>query len=190
MSQAKVTKKAIENIFSGILSGVSKETKETYPRLIEMLGKLKDADDFYMTFMYPVENCLDEAIIKRIDFAKVKDVNDSKSKLGFIYRNHGFIENHLTKLIVSLEGSACSADKSRYIIKAYEKYFFAGVPLGLPRSKKDDKKGCYWKPKFWNDKKWLEYLGTLVSLYYGEFKPYVVFIKENYLPLLTKGKNE
>ena len=184
----KVKTKVIKDIFEGILSGISKKTLEKYPELIKSLKEIESPEDFNLSFMYPVGNCLSESIKLKIAVNKSPSVRDAQSKIYFIYLNYDFVKAHIEKIVIALEGTACSADKSRYILNAYEKYYAEGKSLGLPRSKKDDKGGCYWKPRFWNDKKWLEYLDVLVSLYYGDFVKYGKFIKVNYLPLIKKEK--
>ncbi len=42
-----------------------------------------------------------------------------KNKPNFIYANYSFLENHIRNLCELREGSACCADKSRYILKMY-----------------------------------------------------------------------
>lgn len=164
-------------IIDGILGGVSKETREDYGKEIDILENIKDADEYSMYVGYPLSNVLDEAIRRKV---KTNDPH-AVHKVGFLYKNYHFVEGHLEFFIIRREGTACSADKSRYIIRAYEKYFLEGTPLKLPYSKEDKENKCYWKPHFWDDKIWLELLESLISLYYGNSTKYLQFMKDNFV---------
>lgn len=189
MKKQKDFKKTMKSIFDGILSGVAKETLEKYPELIKGLANSKNSDDFNMMFMYQIRKCVDQVIVSKLDIIKCPSPTLAQSRISFLYLNYDFVKSHIEGVIKPLESWPCSADKSRYIINAYEKYFMEGIPLGLPRDEKRDK-DCFWKPKFWNDEIWIEYLDVLISLYYGNFIRYGTFMKDSYLPLTTKLKKE
>jgi len=162
-------------IVDGILSGVSNETREEYGKEIEVLKGIKDAEDYSMYIAYPLSNVLEESI--RAKYPNIQ--RDGIHRIEFLYKNYHFVESHLESFIIKKEGRACSADKSRYIIRAYEKYYADGTPLKLPYSEEDEKNKCYWKPHFWDDKTWLELLESLVDIYYGSPLRYLQFMKTN-----------
>lgn len=184
----KKFEKTMTSIFDGILDGIAKETLEKYPELIKKLSEVEEAEEFNLSFMYQIRNCVDRVIAQKIG-KLCPSPSTAVHKISFLYMNYRFVESHIEYVVKKLEGMACSADKSRYIIRAYEKYFLDGIPLGLPRDEKKDE-NCYWKPRFWNDEEWLEFLDTLISMYYGDFTRYGIFIKQKYVPLLEKLEKE
>lgn len=166
-------------IIDGILSGVSKETREDYSQEIDTIGKIKNAEDYAMYVTYPLSNILDEAI--RLKLTE-KSLPKAVDRVAFLYRHYHYVESHLEFFIVQREGTACSADKSRYIMNAYEKYFLEGRQLALPYSKSDKKDKCYWKPHFWDDAIWLELLEALIDIEYGKVHKYLEFMKNHVIP--------
>jgi hypothetical protein len=156
-----------------------------YKKEIDILEKIVDADDYYMAITYPLSKILDESIRSKLT---PNSKPDAISRVSFLYENLTFVQQHLEFFICRREGSACSVDKSSYIIRAYEMYFLSGTPLGLPFSDDDEKNHCYWKPHFWNDDLWLYLLECLIDLYYGNATRYLVFMKTNFID--EEDKNE
>ncbi|ACA57495.1 hypothetical protein FDC45_15970 [Clostridium botulinum] len=90
-----------------------------------------------------------------------------KNKPNFIYANYSFLENHIRNLCELREGSACCADKSRYILKMYLKYSIDDeVPAFNPNVEN------YWIPNFGDNEMWIKYCDSLCRLYYGYTEEY------------------
>ncbi|NCI19831.1 hypothetical protein EJM73_09345 [Clostridium botulinum] len=91
-----------------------------------------------------------------------------KNKPNFIYANYSFLENHIRNLCELREGSACCADKSRYILDMYLKYSITGkIPSFNPNVEK------YWIPNFGDNEMWINYCDSLCRLYYGYTEEYL-----------------
>lgn len=112
-------------------------------------SKLKDAVEVLATALHEPTVCKD------------------KYKANFIYESYGFLERNIEKLCEMREGSGCSGDKSRYILKMYLNYAITGhIPPNMLQ------KGEYWKPKFGDNEMWMAFCDSLYRLNYGYTKEY------------------
>lgn len=84
-------------------------------------------------------------------------------KIQFIYKHYRFIENNVES-IVDL-GIGCSADKSRWIIKAYIKYLVTGIEPILPE--RNEEGHHYGHPDFGTFNEWTTFIDGLIGQYYG-----------------------
>lgn len=184
MKNKKIDKKVFENIFTGILDSSQKEILERFPELRKSLEELKDkdAEEFNMELFYPLEGVIRSVIAEKM---KKEAYDKAVSSIVFIYMNYHFIESHFEKFVTIKEGSACCADKSRWLTRVVARYFSEGKPIDMTI---DDK--CYWKPHFWSAEQWIELFEALHNFYYGGFNEYMLFLQKNWLPLLIKPKED
>ena len=82
------------------------------------------------------------------------------------------MERNIKKLIVLKEGSPCSADKSRWILRSYKNFLIGGTIPDM-----GDKKECYWKPEFGTGEKWMEFCESLVWLHSGNPERYLLALE-------------
>lgn len=167
-------KKGLDAIFESMLISERQKAEDLYG---ELVGKLmdehsdyvKDAEHFDILVNYGVEQAI-ELYIQRLLKDEINE--DNIWKLLFFYKQYGFLENNITKLIVQKEGSPCSADKSRWILKSYREYIIDGT---LPNMTVGEK--CFWKPRFGTAQEWMDFCQALEWLYYGNPKEYFISIK-------------
>lgn len=170
--------KALESIFGNMLESDKKETKNLYGEFIEELidenkDLIEDAEDFDVFVNYQINKVL-EVYLEEILKKEIKEVQDTRKiyDILFLYKNYGFLERNVKKLIVLKEGSPCSADKSRWILRSYKNFLISGTIPDM-----GDKKECYWKPKFGTGEKWVEFCESLVRLHSGNPDRYLLALK-------------
>ena len=91
--------------------------------------------------------------------------------IAVIYQSYIAIDGIVEHLIESMEGSACCADKSRWIVRSCTKYLKTAEMFDMTI---DDK--CYWKPHFGTMWQWVKLVkGATYLIKWGK---YDLFIKE------------
>jgi hypothetical protein len=190
ISEEKISDKTIKNTLDGLFGAFEKMGWENNPevkkKIHEIITKEEGSlDEFFFEFIYPLKNALDASV-----FAITTNTEeDSYRKASFLIMNYNFIENNLTKFIIDKEGSVCSVDKASSIMRGIFKTLING-------GKKDyfeffDEKGepKWYMPGFWNKnngQEWLELFESLISLYYGNYQKYIVFLKKYLVDETTK----
>lgn len=103
-------KSTIKNVMQGLLFSFEKEDKELFEKVMDGvdLSMVTDGDTFEVLLNYQFKKFLK-------GFISVKFGNSHDIK--FTLLNHRFLETHFVKWIEQIEGSACSADKSRTIMR-------------------------------------------------------------------------
>lgn len=160
-------KHVLEGMFSSIQDEQNNKAKEVlgeaYMRIIGD-EKMKNPEHFNIVVAYDAQNVVDS-------LASLITENMGKGS-DFYFSHYDFVENHISRLCTAREGSSCSTDKARHIIRLYLKYLETGA---IPTI--DIKKGDYWKPKFGNGEEWMEFCESLHHLYYGNSAKYFVSYK-------------
>jgi len=113
----------MKELISGIFDSIEKENEELYLEVKDLLPKyidMSDADNISL-FILPIG----EKIVKGYIRSNMAEYYDYKSYLDILL-NHRFYERHFLKLIEKNEGHACSADKSRTIMKTLLIYYKTG----------------------------------------------------------------
>lgn len=105
-------------------------------------------------------------LLARTVLSPLKLERDVKHKVQFAYENYNFIDRHLKNLIYKYEGSACSTDKTRWLIDSYVQYLIKGEIEEVEEKK-------YWHPDILNVKRWMDYIDSMRELYYGNEEKYV-----------------
>ena len=142
------TEETFKKVFEGIFAGIQKETKDKYSDVIEELKKI-DMNHFDLFFNYPLSNCIES-------FHNSRDG-------AFIYEYFRYVENAFTEFIVSHEGTCCSVDKSRYIVRKLYAYFEQNQPFSLVRDKDEE----YWKTKCLTSDESIEFYEAIKSAFFG-----------------------
>jgi len=165
----KINEDSIKNVLTAMTNSIGKENVELYKKLIEGSGfkKITDVEEFFYALVYPHKNFLKGLI----DYEISK--NDS---VKFIYLNNNFVENNFVKIIQDVEGSACSSDKSRTIVKRLCNWFINGERIEW------DYSGEYTfhlpKKVFTTHDEIIEFYKGLENLYYGNYKSYLEALKK------------
>jgi len=181
----KMDKKMTEtlsSLFGEILDSSQKEIAEKFPELKKSLVNILDnsPEDFNLEFHYPIDGVIRSIVAKRM---KKSEWDKSVSAVVFIYMNYLFVEQNLLKFVTIKEGSACSADKSRWLVNALVNHFTSGKPIDMTIDEK-----CYWKPHFWTSEQWIELFDNIKHLYYGGFNEYLLFLQKNWIPIIKTIK--
>jgi hypothetical protein len=79
--------------------------------------KAKDAEAFRSSMIHPIE---------RVVRALLKEAFPNSSEARFIFAEYRFLQLHFRNLFQEYEGSACCADKSRFVIRRLVRYFLDG----------------------------------------------------------------
>jgi hypothetical protein len=84
------------------------------------LAEAQNGEDFFYQMQYPFEQVIDGLL---------ENVFPGNNDAKFIMANHNFIERHFVNLICKMEGSPCSADKSRTICRSLMHFFTSNQPI-------------------------------------------------------------
>ena len=115
--------KGIKYALESMYDSIEKDQVELYKKIIEG-SKIKiDPDDpetFYFSLIYGFDNFLRGLIKHEIS---------KNNEVLFILKNYMYVNNHFEKMIISKEGTACCADKSRTIIRRLLKWYKSGEKI-------------------------------------------------------------
>ena len=119
-------------------------------------------EEFFFALQYP----FDELVDALVD-AAVPHGQEAK----FLMKNSQFIEAQFEKIIEKNEGSACCADKSRFIMRSLFNYFTTGKEIELNRAQEY----TYHLPKkvFTTHEQIVGFFDGVMRLYYGQYEPYI-----------------
>lgn len=117
LEEEKITK-----VLDSMMGAIEQEKIDLYKELIKKRGniKIEDYEDFFFSLVYPHKQFL-EGLIKT-EISKNDDV-------CFILINSRYVESHFVQWIQQKEGGACSADKSRTIMRSLLKWFKVGQKI-------------------------------------------------------------
>lgn len=159
----------LKNLFGAMFSSIEKkniesaEAMESLPVVLDALAHLREGDvtRFYFGLIYPINNAVEGLIAKEF----------SSREARFLVMNSTFVEENFKSLIVKYEGSACSADKSRTIMRALLKFYVSGKEIVFDHSQEY----TYHLPKnvFTTHAEIVEFFDGLYRLYYGKSDSYM-----------------
>lgn len=120
--------KAIKSVLEAMLLGSAREGQMLYAEIydVPMIQKARAAaqahnpDGFYFALGYPLQKIID---------AVVESEFPRNENAQFLMANSHFIENHLDRIFTRFEGSACSHDKTRTVIKHLMRFFTTEKPI-------------------------------------------------------------
>lgn len=159
----KLTQADLKNTINALADGFQKSFEEgdTYAFLSQYLvGEVESFEDYNLMKIFPIKQTL---------HSKFKQHGNLMYKLTDLVMNYGFFDNNLSELIKKKEGSACSVDKSRWLIRRWVKWMLKDE---MPDMTIEEK--CYWKPHFGTGEQWIDYIEGLSSLLYGKPEKYII----------------
>lgn len=169
----KELKEGLVNVMDSLLSGFKAESVNKYGdyalQLIEENKHLdiKNPEYFHLLKATSVDEIsdiiLDEAITH---LNPLLTDRQTRSKVVFIYNHYDFIKQHLLALMTPREGSACSTDTTRWLTEQYRLHVLHDKCEEIPEERK------YWHPKAGEMSDWIEFMDTMIGLYYGDILPY------------------
>ena len=122
-----------------------------------------DFDGFYFSLQYPFEQFIDGLLASEFP----GDAHDAR----FIFRNSQFVDSHISRLIRETEGSVCSADKARTVMKSILCFLKTGKEISFDYTKEY----TFHLPKkvFTEHAPTMQFFKALQNLYYGNSEPYL-----------------
>lgn len=163
----------LANVMTSMMDVFHSEEDDFYKELSKNVNP-KDIDnyeDFYIQLVRPAEKYLSGFI--RTEISTNRDMD-------FFLRKSNFIENNFKHWIVRKEGSPCSSDKSRTIMKSLFNYFKNNEEIIFNL----EQEYTYHIPKkvFNNHSDIIEFFKSLHHMYYGNPEYYL----ENILKISQK----
>ena len=155
-------KNNIKTVIDNILNTAKEETKKTQYDNIQAIKEyieLSNLDYFSLFVKHEFSNMLD--ILLSNTYPNLPDKNIYK--MAIIILEYKLFERNILNLIIKYEGTCCSVDKSRWLIRAYFKYLINNEKINMDIGEK-----CYWKPKFGKSDQWIELMDSIIDLYYGK----------------------
>lgn len=173
----KINDDSIKNVISMMADSIGKENVEIYKKLIDEKGfkNITDTEEFYFGLIYPFHKFMKGLIETEIS---------RKDKIKFLLLNSRFIENQFNKIIVDIEGSACSSDKSRTIMKRL--YLWFNEEKRIDWDYQQEYTFHLPKKVFTTHDDVVSFYEAIENLYYGHYKNYLVELKK----VMSKLENE
>jgi hypothetical protein len=168
----------IKNFLDNMFNSISQENIDLYKKIIGEnefnVAELSDFNSFYFKLIYPFEKFLSGFVRTEIS---------NNDELVFIYKNSQFIKHHFEYWIEKIEGSTCSADKSRTIMRALINHYKTGEEIVFNYNQKY----TFHLPKivFKDQLLITEFYKSVKNLYYGNPTQYI-----NCLKVLSEIWNE
>jgi hypothetical protein len=119
---------SIKNVLTGLLASIEQHNHDRYaaitddPTIREAGEHVRELDvsGFYFKLLYPLSSAIDGLLNNELP---------GNPKAQFLFKHGNFVENHLCALFEKYEGSACSADKARTVIRRLLRFFTANVEI-------------------------------------------------------------
>ena len=163
----KKLEQCMTSLFNALSAKSEEEAMDLFGQAITHASESKKKINNPEHFNIYINNKLNKGVKLLADTLHEPSVCKDKNKPNFIYQNYSFLESHIRNLCELREGSSCSADKSRYILKMYLNYSITGeIPEFNPEVEH------YWMPNFGDNEMWMNYCDSLYQLYYGKTEEY------------------
>ncbi|WP_440880652.1 hypothetical protein [Tenacibaculum sp. C7A-26P2] len=117
-------KRDLTNFLDSIAGSIEQKEINLFKSIIESseITNFKDHEEFFHGVLYPFDQFIR-------GFVKSKIANNED--VVFIIKNQNYIEHNYARIIEQKEGSPCSADKSRTIIKCLLDYYKSGQEINF-----------------------------------------------------------
>lgn len=162
-------KKDLTNFLDSMIGNIEKKEIELFKKIIETseIDNFQDHEDFFYSVLYPFDKFVNGFI--KTEICNNRDV-------VFLIKNQNFIKHNFSKIIIKKEGTACSSDKSRTIMKRLINYYKTGENIEFDYNQEY----TYHLPKkvFTKHEDIVRFYESLKSLYYGSFENYLNVLKE------------
>jgi len=119
-----------------------------------------NVEAYNVLVIYPINQAMNQLL--------KEEYKDNHYSATEIFLDYSFYSSSIEYLIVKKEGSACSCDKSRWLLGKYLTFLKIGE---LPDLTIDEK--CYWKPAFWGGQEWMDFIASLHRLKNGSPEDYL-----------------
>ena len=157
-------KDKIKEVLNGMFDNIGKEQIELYQSLIDKKCpvNITNIEEFYFRLIYPFNEYISGLIKSEIS---------TNCDVVFIIQNYFFIENHFINLIKIVEGSVCSSDKSRTILRCLFDFYKNGNKIKFNYNQEY----TFHLPKliFKTHENIIEFYEAIKNLYYGNNEKYL-----------------
>ena len=162
-------KNDISTVLTGLLDAFSTDNRAAYaqvkghPVLQEAAQAAKDGDAEAFRFV----------LLRRLDQiveGLLETEFPGNHRLHFLMQQGQFVEMHFKKIIVTKEGSACSSDKSGWLMDALGEFFLTGREIVITHTEKS-----FWLPEtvFTTHADIVEFFEAVYRLYAGQPDAYL-----------------
>lgn len=113
----------IEDFLNTLSDSIDRDKVELYKKIIgsSEIKSFDGPDEFFYAVLYPFEK-----FISGFLYTELEGVNRD---VIFIYKNSQYIDRSFAQLFIKYEGSACSSDKSRTIVKRLVDFYQTGKKI-------------------------------------------------------------
>lgn len=161
-----ITEEGLKNFLNAFSNSIDKKDEEEFVEEIEMIELEKrinfTPEENYYKYSYKLSKP------ESIYYRKHCVVEGKEYYLADIYLKYDTISKILSEIMVNTEGSACSVDRSRWLIYAYVKYLTTGELFSMEIDEK-----CYWKPSFGEVTDWVNLLEAIIGLQHGQYIEFI-----------------
>lgn len=167
---ADVTPDAIGQVLQSILASSAADAAASFeavlctgPAQVALAALQADQlDRFYYPFVYPMRQAVK---------GMVRSVHPSDNLAQFIVEHLDFVELQVKRFITDMEGMACCADKTRWVLRSYLRHSRTGTPIVADRAQQY----TYHLPTrvLFTQDDIVEFLRAVMRLFYGHIDAFV-----------------
>lgn len=164
---------AIKSVLNALFSSVAAEGKSALEQVSEVpevinaraAAKGLSPDQFFHSLPYKLNQLVDAILEAELPG------NDNAQ---FLMANSNFVSNHLDRIFQKFEGSACSHDKTKTVMRALMRFFTTGQPISFNY----EQEYTFGLPKkvLKSHDSIVQYFNGLHHLYYGNSDHYMMAV--------------
>lgn len=169
--------KGLKDVMQGMFASITEDNNRAYDEIsgnpaIESARKYiadRNTEEFYLMFLYPLMSPIEGFLENEFP---------GNTKAQFLFQRIDFVEIHFLNLIEKIEGSACSADKSRTIMRCIARFLIDGSEIKFDY----EQEYTYHLPKkvFLDHESIMNFFDAIYNLYYGDHIKYIYEIQRIY----------
>lgn len=157
-------KQDLTNFLDSMIGSIEQKEIDLFKQIIETneIKNFENHEEFFYAVLYPFDQFIS-------GFVKSKIANNRD--VVFIIKNQNYIEHNYARIIEAKEGSACSADKSRTIMKSLINHYKSGQEITFNY----EQEYTYHLPKevFKTHDQIINFYEGLKNLWYGDNRKYL-----------------
>lgn len=154
----------LTNFLDSMIGSIEQKEIDLFKQILETteIKNFEDYQEFFYAVLYPFEQFIS---------GYIKSTMANNRDVVFIIKNQNYIEHNYAKIIETQEGSACSADKSRTIMRSLVNYYTSGKEISFNY----EQEYTYHLPKkvFKTHDQIINFYEGLKNLWYGDNRKYL-----------------
>lgn len=172
------TSSDIRKVLGGLFASIDDGNKDSYESVASTPAVQKAVEgvrqdslsSFYFSLIYPLSNMVDGLLAKELPLSR-----DAQ----FLFKHSEFVESHFLALIVKFEGSACSSDKSKTVLRRLLGYLKTGEEITFDYTQEY----TYHLPKrvFTDHGEITRFFAALRQLYHGNSEQFIKTVHDIYI---------